>query len=221
MDDVLSPIALTCGDPSGIGPEIACKAWMALRCELPFFLIGDPRHLPNDAAITIIEDPKQAVAAMQTGLPVLPHSFAGLATPGAPSPGNAAGVVKVIELAVDLVTSGQASAICTAPISKKELVDHAGFKHPGHTEFLAGLAGVVRVVMLLASDELKVVPATIHIPLSAVPEALTAKTLRAPSDKSPRVRPPGPGPTSNTSEFDISPAARAILAVRFRSSKKF
>ena len=172
--NVSAPIALTCGDPSGIGPELALAAFAALEGAIPFFWIGDPRHL-NAAAHTVIQSPSDAFGA--AAMPVLAHDFASLATLGSPAPGNAKGVVEVIERAVSLVQSGQASAICTAPISKKELVDHAGFGFPGHTEFLAHLGGVQDVVMMLASDELRVVPATIHIPLADVPTVLTAETL--------------------------------------------
>ena len=171
------PVALTCGDPSGIGPEIAVKAWRALESTLPFFWIGDPEHLPADAKVTIIDTPDGARHAAGTGLPVLPHRFAAEARPGLPFPGNAVGVIEVIERAVGMALKGEVSAICTCPISKKELVDHAGFAFPGHTEFLAHLAGAGRVIMMLASDELKVVPATIHIPLAEVPHALTPEVL--------------------------------------------
>lgn len=174
-----SPVAVTCGDPSGIGPEIAVGAWRALRDEVSFFLIGDPSHLPDDAPVVRIEDASGATGAMAEGLPVLPHEFAGPAAPGRPLPANAQGVVEVIGRAVGLVTSGAASSLCTAPITKKELADHAGFAFPGHTEFLAALAGVEVPVMMLASDVLRVVPATIHIPLSEVPGALTPGLLEA------------------------------------------
>jgi 4-hydroxythreonine-4-phosphate dehydrogenase len=172
------PVALTCGDPAGIGPEIACKAWEVLGKDLPFFWIGDPRHLPENARFETIDTPDGAGVAAQCGLPVLVHEFPSLANPGHPAPENAIGVVQVIERAVRLVQQGAASSLCTAPISKKELVDHAGFSHPGHTEFLADLAGVDRVVMMLAAEELKVVPATIHIPLADVPQKLTPGLLK-------------------------------------------
>jgi 4-hydroxythreonine-4-phosphate dehydrogenase len=177
MTDRFPPVALTSGDPSGIGPEIAVKAWGALGSSLPFFWIGDPGHLPERASIEIITHPNEAGAACARGLPVLPHAFPVPAIPGHPAPANAPAVVEVIERAVDLVRSGAASGVCTSPISKKELADHAGFRHPGHTEFLAHLAGVETVVMMLAAAELKVVPATIHIPLAAVPAALTPAGL--------------------------------------------
>ncbi|NND21752.1 MAG: 4-hydroxythreonine-4-phosphate dehydrogenase PdxA [Silicimonas sp.] len=173
------PVALTCGDPAGIGPEISLLAWQRLGATLPFFWIGDPAHLPEGAAVRIISAPDEAIGAVAAGLPVLPHAFGAPAIPGRPSPENARGVVEVIERAVELVRNGEASAICTAPIAKKELVDHAGFGFPGHTEFLAHLAGADRVVMMLAAAELKVVPATIHIPLAEVATALTPDVLEA------------------------------------------
>ena len=173
------PVAVTCGDPAGIGPEISAGAWRVLGTDVPFFVIGDPAHFPAGAALSIIDDPSEAPAAAATGLPVLPHAFGAPARPGRPSPENAPGVVEVIRRAVSLSQSGQASAVCTAPISKKELADHAGFGFPGHTEFLADLAGGAQPVMMLASDELRVVPATIHIPLSEVAAALTPNLLES------------------------------------------
>jgi len=173
------PIALTCGEPAGVGPELAGLAWRALRQELNFFYIGDPRHLPADLPILEISTADEAAKAMPDGLPVMPHEFAGANRPGKPDPINALQVVEVIERAVGLVQTGQASALCTNPIHKKALQDGANFAFPGHTEFLAHLAGTDRAVMMLASDTLKVVPATIHIALSEVPKALTAELLRA------------------------------------------
>ena len=174
-----TPVALTCGDPSGIGPEIALKARAALGGELPFFWIGDPGHLPPGARCAVIAHPAEAVAVAANRLPVLPHVFAATAVPGQPDPLNARGVIEVIARAVDLVQGGHASAICTAPISKVELKRGAGFAFPGHTEFLAHLAGVDRVVMMLACPALRVVPVTIHLPLSQVPAALTPDLLEA------------------------------------------
>lgn len=175
----LPPVAVTCGDPSGIGPEIIMGAWAALQGAVPFFVIGDPAHLAGDVPLAEITAPAEAAGVFRTALPVLPQSFPEPARPGAPAPENAAQVVEVIRRAVALVMAGEASALTTAPISKKELVDHAGFGFPGHTEFLAHLACVDHVVMMLASDALRVVPATIHIPLSEVPGALTPESLEA------------------------------------------
>lgn len=172
-----APLALCCGEPAGVGPEIAVKAWQALRDSCPFVWIGDPRHLPKGTPITPVTDVADAVIASATALPVLPHAFAGQALPGRADPANAQGVIKVIERAVDLAQRGLVSGICTAPIHKKALVDGAGFAYPGHTEFLAALAGCDHVVMMLASQQLRVVPATIHIALADVPKALTPAVL--------------------------------------------
>ncbi|OSP55422.1 4-hydroxythreonine-4-phosphate dehydrogenase PdxA [Pseudoruegeria sp. SK021] len=172
-----APIAVSCGDPAGIGPEISARAWSSLGSSLPFFLIGDPRHLPPGTDVAIIDDPSEAIAASRHGLPVLAHAFDAPATPGLLTPENAAGVISAIARGVSLVMDGAASALCTAPIHKKALKDGAGFAFPGHTEYLAHLAGVDRVVMMLACDALKVVPTTIHIPVSDVPAALTADLL--------------------------------------------
>jgi len=178
MTGATAPIAVSCGEPAGIGPEIALKAWAALGADCPFFWIGDPRHLPAGAPMVEIADPSDAVAACRTAMPVLTHPFAAPARPGQPDPANARGVIGAIERAVALVQSGQASALCTAPINKKALIDGAAFTYPGHTEFLAALAGYTPVVMMLASDQLRVVPATIHIALADVPRALTPDLLR-------------------------------------------
>jgi 4-hydroxythreonine-4-phosphate dehydrogenase len=167
----VSAVVLTSGDPSGVGPELAAKAWaMGER----FIWLGDPRHLP---AGTDWCEVGECDSPGDGPLPVLRHDFAAPAPPGQPDPANAAGTVAVIERAVALVQSGKASAICTAPIHKKALKDGAGFAFPGHTEFLAHLAGVDRVVMMLACPDLRVVPATIHIALSEVPKALTPALL--------------------------------------------
>ncbi|WP_322865597.1 4-hydroxythreonine-4-phosphate dehydrogenase PdxA [Aquicoccus sp. G2-2] len=172
------PIALSCGEPAGVGPELAVKAWEALRGEMDFFLIGDPAHLPAGAPVMPITSASETTAAMANGLPVLAHSFAAPATPGRADPANAQGVIDVIARAVALVQAGDAGGLCTAPINKQALKQGAGFGFPGHTEFLAHLAGVDRVVMMLASDQLRVVPATIHIALRDVPKAFTALVLR-------------------------------------------
>ena len=173
----LAPIALTVGEPAGVGPELAVKAWEALRDHSCFFWIGDPRHLPEGTVWHEIAHPSEATVIMPDALPVLRHDFAGERRYGVPDPANAQGVIDVIARAVDLVQSGAASAVCTAPIHKKALKDGAGFAYPGHTEYLAALAGVDHVVMMLASAALRVVPTTIHIPLAEVPAALTPELL--------------------------------------------
>lgn len=171
-----APIALTMGDPAGVGPEITMAAWQAVGAELPFFLIGDPGALPKGAAYQVIEAPDQAHSA--AALPVLVEPLAAPVVPGQPALENAPCVISCIKRAVALAQTGAASAVCTNPISKQVLREGADFAYPGHTEFLAALAGQDDVVMMLACDALKVVPTTIHIPVSQVPQALTAELLR-------------------------------------------
>jgi 4-hydroxythreonine-4-phosphate dehydrogenase len=155
------PLALTMGDPAGIGGEIALAAWRQGGVP-PFFLIDDAdrlRQLDPQAPILVIERPEEADFA--AGLPVLHRKLPKQARPGHPDPENAEAVLASIRLAVELARSGRAAAVVTNPIHKQSLYQ-AGFQFPGHTEFLASLAGVRRVVMMLACPELKVVPVTIH-----------------------------------------------------------
>ena len=175
----MRPIALTCGEPAGVGPEIAAASARILAGEVPFFWIGDPRHLPKGAAFQLIEAVDRVAEVPCGVLAVMPHDFASIGAAGQPVPANAQGVIDVIARAVGLVMAGEASAVCTAPINKKVLKDGANFAYPGHTEYLAALAGVDEVVMMLACPELRVVPATIHIPICDVPAALTAEKLEA------------------------------------------
>ena len=177
-----APVALTLGDPSGVGGEIALGAWAALRAGQPFFLIGDLGHVTElgDAAgvpVRGIDAPEEAAAAMPDALPVLHHALARPAPPGRPDPANAEATIAIIRRGVELVRAGAALALCTNPINKKALKDGAGFAFPGHTEFLAHLSGTPLPVMMLAAPTLRVVPVTIHIPLAEVPAALTAELL--------------------------------------------
>lgn len=168
------PVCLTCGEPAGVGLEIAQKAWREIGSELPFFLLGDARHVRG--AVQQVEGP--AHIDLSGPLPVLHHPFDGAAVPGTPDPSNAAGVIDVIARGVEMVKTGTASALCTLPIHKKALKDGAGFAYPGHTEYLAALDGKAQVVMMLACPDLRVVPVTIHIALADVPRALTPALLK-------------------------------------------
>lgn len=174
------PVALTCGDPGGVGIEIALKASAALQGHAPFFMIADTRHVAAmSSALALpfheIETPENLTGGR--GLPVLHHPFPQDAGIGGAVPQNAAATIAVIERAVHMVRDGVASALCTNPINKKVLQDGAGFAFPGHTEFLAHLADAERSVMMLFAPELKVVPVTIHIALEQVKAALTAELL--------------------------------------------
>ena len=172
-----APLIVSCGDPAGIGPEIAAKAWDALRDVIPFVWLGDPAHLPVGTPFQVISDMADT-AGMRDAMPVMSIPFAAAAVPGKPDLSNAEGVIAAIRRGVELVQVDEASALCTAPINKKVLIDGAGFHYPGHTEFLEALTGSGRAVMMLASDRLRVVPATIHIALEDVPDVLTPALLR-------------------------------------------
>ena len=184
-----APLALTQGDPSGIGPELTLKAWMARRARAlpPFFVLADPAQLARAAAALGLEialrevAPQEASAVFDTALPVVPLGFSVRGAPGAPDPADAAATIGSIERAVALVAEGKARALVTNPIAKNVLYA-AGFAHPGHTEFLAALAErrfgrPFRPVMMLYAEELAVVPATIHVALAEVPRLLTRALL--------------------------------------------
>lgn len=172
----LRRVIMTCGEPAGIGPELAAKA---MDADLPFVFLGDPRHLPAVARWQEVAAPDAPVPAGV--LPVLRHDFPAPAVPGRPDPANAAAVIEVIARAVRLAMTGKGGAICTLPINKEALKLGAGFAFPGHTEYLAHLAGDVPVAMMLASTNAqppcRVVPVTIHIALREVPRALTPEAL--------------------------------------------
>jgi 4-hydroxythreonine-4-phosphate dehydrogenase len=182
MDRYERPLALTLGDPAGIGPDITLLAYEARLMEAipPFLWIGDPDILAVRAdalglsvPIARVDDPALAVERFAEELPVLPIPVPGPVTAGRPDPRASAAIQASIERAVALVRSGQASAVVTNPISKAGLT-RTGFAFPGHTEFLAHLAGApASAVMMLAGGGLKVVPVTIHLPLKDVPGALS------------------------------------------------
>lgn len=182
------PIALTMGDPAGIGPEIALMAWLA-RDEgpglPPFFLIGDPDFIEARASSLGFQvpvaavGPDLAVEVFPRALPVMPLPSGARvgAVAGRPSAADAGATLESIMTAVGLVRSGEAIALVTNPIAKYVLTS-VGFAYPGHTEFLAALAAEPGMtaplpVMMLWSETLAVVPVTIHVALRRVPDLLT------------------------------------------------
>ncbi|WP_135466698.1 4-hydroxythreonine-4-phosphate dehydrogenase PdxA [Crenalkalicoccus roseus] len=173
MSSLPPPLALTMGEPAGIGAEIAAGAWRALRAEGPaFFLIGDAERVPGVPARRIAA-PEEAAAAFAEALPVLHRPLPRPSVPGRPDPANAPAVIAAIEEAVALARAGRAAGVVTNPIQKGALYA-AGFAHPGHTEFLADLAGTgVPPVMLLACPGLRTVPVTVHEPLARAIARLT------------------------------------------------
>jgi 4-hydroxythreonine-4-phosphate dehydrogenase len=177
MNAPLPPLALTMGEPAGIGGEIAAGAWHALRASGPaFFLIDDAGRL-SGAPIQRIEAPEQAAAAFPQALPVLHRPLPRPAVPGRIDPANAPAVIAAIDEAVALALAGRIAGVVTNPIQKSALYA-AGFAHPGHTEYLFEIAGTgIAPVMLLACPELRVVPVTIHEPLKQAIARLTPELI--------------------------------------------
>ena len=184
-----SPLALTLGEPAGIGPDITFAAWRR-RAEFglaPFYLLADPafvarraERIAPDVTIAVVE-PQAAGAAFETALPVVDIGVTVSAEPGHPDRSSAPAAITAIRRAVADVSTGVASAIVTNPIAKNVLY-RSGFAEPGHTEYLGKLVeeatGVtVRPVMMLWSPELAVVPVTIHLALKDVVARLTTDLI--------------------------------------------
>jgi 4-hydroxythreonine-4-phosphate dehydrogenase len=170
------PLALTLGEPAGIGPDIAIAAWLRRQeLKLPaFYLVGDRDFLERRARLLGVDlklkdvRAEDAAATFADALPVVSTGHAATAPPGRPDGGSAQAAIGSIRHAVSDVRAGRAAAVVTNPIAKSVLYD-AGFRHPGHTEFLAELAAqdgkTPQPVMLLWSPALAVVPVTIHLAL--------------------------------------------------------
>ncbi len=181
------PLALTMGEPAGIGAEIALKAWLAMRHRSRPFLYSGPaellrstaRRLGLPATITIITEPSHATACFSETLPVLNFGLKSNVSEGRPSPETAANVIESIDICVGLAMEGQVAGVVTNPI-QKSVLKAAGFKHPGHTEYLQFLAGEgFRATMLLAGGGLRVVPVTIHQSLASAVQSLSSGAIVA------------------------------------------
>jgi 4-hydroxythreonine-4-phosphate dehydrogenase len=168
-----SPLALSLGDPAGVGPEVVAKCWDNRGAfDLPpFVAIGDPRSVAQvwDGPLAIIEDPREADSAFDVGLPIIQILSAEPDLPGRPSMAGAHCSLDSLEIAVGLARSGSAAAVVTGPISKEQLYA-IGFSHPGQTEFVAERCGMApgNVAMMLAGPTLRTVPVTTHLPLEEV-----------------------------------------------------
>ena len=178
------PVILTPGDPAGIGAEISLMAFAA--GQRGFVLMEDPERLATlssrlglNIPFTIV-DSELDLADDPAALPILPISWGTPPVPGKADTRNAAPVIDAIRLAAGMAQDGRAAAMVTNPIHKAVLME-AGFSHPGHTEFLASLAPprAGAPMMMLAGTMLRVVPATVHVALRDVPDALTTEGLVA------------------------------------------
>ncbi len=185
----MQPLALTLGEPAGIGPELTLIIWQRrAELELPrFYVVGDPDFLRRRAAwlgldvpLTVVA-PEAAGAAFAAALPVVALEVAATAEPGRPDRSSAPAAIASIRRAVSDVLAGKAAAVVTNPVAKNVLYN-SGFAEPGHTEFLAGLVHeatgkVLRPVMMLWSPELAVVPVTIHLPLKDIFRQLSTELV--------------------------------------------
>ncbi len=180
----IAPLAVSLGDPAGIGPEVVAKCWdHRSRFNLPVFhAVGDARSLSAvwDGPIVTIDDPRDADSAFDVGLPILHIPSPDTDIPGRPSMAGAHCSLDSLELAVGLARSGSASAVVTGPVSKQQLYA-IGFSHPGQTEFVAERCGIApeNVAMMLAGPTLRTVPVTTHLPFALVPERLTSALIEA------------------------------------------
>ena len=185
----MKPLALTMGDPAGIGGELSLKAWLALHDgALAFVALDDPvrlERLARDQGLAVpvraVTDAAEAVRVFRSALPVLAVPLAVDALPGRPDQANASAVVASIEQATKLALAGTVGAVVTNPINKAALYQ-AGFPYPGHTEFLAELTGATgQQIMMLASPMLRVVPVTVHASLRDSIVMLTTEMIVAAS----------------------------------------
>src|SRR6476646_1517824 len=178
------PLAISLGDPAGIGPEAIAKRWDNRSAfDLPRSVaIGDGHSLAAvwDGPITVIDDPSEADSAFDLGLPLIQVPAATADLPGHPSTVGAHCSLDSLELAVGLARSGSVAGVVTGPVSKEQLYA-IGFTHPGQTEFIAERCGVAsaNVAMMLAGPTLRTVPVTTHLPLAAVAQRLTASLIES------------------------------------------
>jgi 4-hydroxythreonine-4-phosphate dehydrogenase len=185
---MMAPIALTCGEPAGIAPEITAGAWKSLRHhkDISFFLIGDADYFDTRCGGKIplkrIAATRESLAAFNEALPVLHRPLAIQPVAGHIEPSTAPAVIGAIDEAVALCVSGEASAMVTNPIQKEALY-HAGFAHQGHTDYIAHLASrdgeAYQEVMMLAGGGLRAVPVTVHVAVANVPRLLTSGMIAA------------------------------------------
>ena len=178
------PLAISLGDPAGIGPEVIAKCWdnRSAFSLPPFVAIGDPRSIAAvwDGPIEPVDSPTQADAAFDIGLPLIQMNAASADIAGHPSVAGAHCSLDALELAVGLARSGSASAVVTGPVAKEQLYA-IGFQHPGQTEFVAERCGVSpgNVVMMLAGPTLRTIPVTTHVGLSQVPQKISSSLIES------------------------------------------
>lgn len=177
------PLAISIGDPAGVGPEIIGKAWeQRKKAGLhPFFAVGDPASFAAhwQGPVERIDSPEQALQRFDKALPVMHVHSCGTIIPGQPDLDGAHCALQALEMATGFAKSGNAAGLVTGPVSKAQLYA-IGFTHPGQTEFVAERCGIAKnnAVMMLAGPDLRVVPMTTHIPLTNVAGQLDTRLIR-------------------------------------------
>ena len=173
---MIKPIALTCGEPSSIAPEITVEAWKMLKNELHFILFSSFDYMKKrfpEVPMEKISNCSEAIDVMENALPIIDIPFAEEPKVGKVNKKLAFETIKSIKMATKCCMIGEAAALCTNPINKFALRSGANFKHTGHTDFLKYLTNSKQAIMMIASDKLKVIPVTIHVSLIEAISTLT------------------------------------------------
>lgn len=185
MNNQEPPLAVTMGEPAGIGGELVLKCWQRRQTEhlSPFFVVDSPARMSSlndkldlDVPIRAVNSVADVEGCFEHALPVMPIELSSLVEPGHPNPDNAPAVIRSIDIAVAAARSGDVTAVVTNPIHKATLVQ-SGFTYPGHTEYLGALAGISKPVMMLVGEDLRVVPVTSHVSLKDAIAALTPDAI--------------------------------------------
>ena len=176
------PIAITCGDPTGIGPEITTKAWLALKDELTIILFSSFNFMKKnfpDIPMFKIDKIGDANKIMQKGLPIFDVPFSTFPEIGELNVNLAAETIKSIKLATNSCIEGETTAICTNPINKFSLMSGANFNFTGHTDYLKHLTGSQKSIMMIATDNFRVIPLTVHSSLKEAIKTITKSLIRS------------------------------------------
>ena len=178
---MIKPVALTCGEPSSIAPEITVKAWMTLKNELTFVLFSSYQYMKKrfpEIPMRKVFNCEEALEVMANALPIIDTPFTEEPKVGKVNQRLAFDTIRSIEMATECCMIGHAAGLCTNPINKFALSSGANFKHTGHTDFLKYLTNSKQAIMMIASDKLKVIPVTIHVSLKEAVSTLTEVLIK-------------------------------------------
>ena len=176
------PIAITCGDPTGVGPELTIKAWQALKSDLNLVLFSSYSYMKKlfpDIPMFKIEQMHEVEKITKKGLPIFDIPFSSSPKLGELKNNLAFETIKSIELATNSTLKGETAAICTNPINKFSLMSSANFKFMGHTDYLKHLTGSRTAIMMLATDNFRVIPVTVHSSLKDAIKTITKSLIKS------------------------------------------